>query len=291
MLLLLMSSLGLGGPLSACDGFGETTSDDSAGPGGSGAAGGVADGGGGTGATGATGGGGQGGAGGCIAHADCTDAANAQCNNMATCVPCTDSSHCEGVAGLPVCDGGTCVECMLGEEDACVSPQTCDLLQNTCVDVAPGSIDQCEPCANDSQCMVGHRCIPLEYEMQHHGYYCLEEPAASCSRPYVPVFKPSINAEPNAIYCGVAEDIATCEAVLALQAGWFCTTDGMCSMTLGGAEFAVPGAICRQLFSIGDDKCTYRCGTDPECPASGAGRFCGDESGSNPPDFCGGDTM
>ena len=241
------------------------------------------------------GGGGTGGQPECMDHPDCTNAGNAQCD-MGSCVPCTMDAHCDGVPGLSVCDAGTCVECLLGKENACMGNTTCDVLNKTCTGPMAGTVDTCEPCSNDVQCLGTRKCIPLDYPTGTlHGYYCLEPPAPPCPRPYILVAnKMSISGEPAATYCGVAEDLATCEAVRALLAGWFCTQDGRCSDTMGGTEVDVLGALCRDLFDGNDpNRCTYRCSmdVDEECPAGGSGRFCGDEMDTNPPDFCGGDMM
>ena len=60
----------------------------------------------------------------------------------------------------------------------------------------------------------------------------------------------------------MAEDFATCQAVLALLSGWHCTTDGMCSEELAGTEVPVPGAICRDLFGGIATNRTSRCHAD-----------------------------
>src|SRR5690606_33593003 len=133
-----------------------------AGDGGTAANGGAPNGGGGAGASSAggsptTGGsGGTGGAPDCMTHADCTDPANAQC---------------EGVAGPPACDAGTCVECILGDGDACTGGQTCDLLAKECGDVGPESVQNCGACTNALQCEADHRCIAMDFEGAPHGHY------------------------------------------------------------------------------------------------------------------------
>ncbi len=228
----------------------------------------------------------------CLEHEHCTVADAAQCDG-GSCVPCTSNPHCAGVTDAGICDAGTCVECNVDDDDACGGGETCDLVDFACVGVAQGSVDSCEACTNDVQCVGGHKCVPLDFPVgTFHGYFCLAALPPACDQPYVGVAgKESISGEAAANYCGVAEDFATCEAVLALQSGWHCTGEGMCSEELGGTQEAVLGAICRDLFAgAATNRCTYRCATDAVCPADGNGRFCGDELGQNPPDFCGGDT-
>ena len=238
---------------------------------------------------GTTSGGGSGGDPGCQGHDECTSPTAAQCDG-GDCVPCTQSSHCDGVAGLPVCDGGTCVQCMLGEQGACTGQQSCDLLAKQCVDVAPGSVQNCYACTNDVQCESGHRCIGMEYPSSvAHGYYCLKE-TPGCDRPFQVVLfdKPSISAAAAANYCGIEQDNATCEAVNALLQGWVCEsgqTDGMCGPP-SMPEQAVPGALCRTVGG-GANQCTYACAGAVQCPNIAPQNTCGDGD-TTPPGWCGG---
>jgi hypothetical protein len=219
----------------------------------------------------------------CLDHPDCTSPDAAKCDG-GECVPCDDSGQCAGHASAEVCDGGTCVECALGEEGACTGGDTCDLVAKTCVSVAAQSVGNCEACTNDVQCETGHKCISMDFEMSFHGYYCLKsEPG--CMRPFqTTIHQPSISGEAATDYCGIEEDLATCEATLALVQAWFCTVDGMCSLTQGGMEFPVPGALCRDVGPA-PGQCTYACGTAFECPSTGPGSTCG---GMPTPTWCGG---
>ncbi len=273
----------------ACLPFAACSDDTDGAAGGSSATGG---GGGGTGGAGGGGGscgtGGTGGAPECTDHGDCTEAGSAQCDG-GTCVPCSDNLHCEGVPDAGVCDSGTCVECLLGQEDACTGSETCDLLAQSCVEVAPGSVLNCNGCTNDEQCESGHRCIPMDFQQSPHGHFCLEEDTGSnCARPYgVTITEASLNGAAVADYCGIEEDLATCEAVLALLTGWVCSgTDGMCSPNGVQPEEPVPGALCEQVGSL-PNQCTYACAGTPECPNNSTQGTCG--PGTNiPPGWCGG---
>jgi len=279
-------------PIVACS-DGTFTSPGNGGAGGSGAnsvqGGAAAMGGGGDmGGGGNPGGGGSGGMPECTDHPDCTEAGNAQCDG-GTCVPCTDSSHCNGVVGLPVCDNGTCIECMLGQEGACVGTETCDLLAKECVDVAPGSVQNCEACTNDLQCETDHRCIPMDFpDGTPHGHYCLEDAGSGCAEPFaVFINEPSISGAAAVNYCGIEEDNATCEAVLALLQNWRCSgTDGMCSPDGILPEQPVPGAICEQVGALAN-RCTYACDATPQCPGGAPQNTCGNGD-MTPPGWCGG---
>jgi hypothetical protein len=223
----------------------------------------------------------------CLDHPDCTEADAAKCDG-GECVPCDDSAQCAHVPNAEVCDAGACVECTLGEEDACTGGKTCDLVAKACVDVPAHSVDNCEECTNDQQCVSGLRCIPMDFQASFHGYYCLAQPSPMCPRPFqITINKASISEAAPTNYCGIEQNLATCEAVLALVQGLFCSSaDGMCSLTQGGPEFAVPGAVCEQV-GVAGLLCTYPCGTVPECPQTGPGASCGDGDMS-PPGWCGG---
>jgi hypothetical protein len=130
----------------------------------------------------------------------------------------------------------------------------------------------------------------MDFESMAHGYYCLKEATMPCARPFqVPINKPSISGAAAVNYCGIEEDLATCEAVLALVQGWVCpsNTDGMCSDGIN-PEVPVPGAVCEQV-GVGGDACTYACAGTPECPNNATQGTCGGEPVPNiPPGWCGG---
>jgi len=231
--------------------------------------------------------GGTGGAGGCATDADCISPSAAKCEGGA-CVPCDSSEQCEGLAGTEVCSEGACVECALGQEQACQGSESCDLVAKACVAVAPGSVDTCGACTNDVQCVTNHRCIPMDFPMgTAHGYYCLAEAMPTCDdRPYtVPINEASISGAPATNYCGINQDLATCEAVRALQDDWRCSgTDGMCSPDGMQPEVAVPGALCRQV-GLTSNRCTYACNAAPQCPFGPPQSTCGDgPMNEGPPD-------
>jgi hypothetical protein len=220
----------------------------------------------------------------CLLPDDCENPTASRCEEGA-CVPCEGPADCAHIGGAGICNDGACVECALGDEDACGGKTTCNLLTNACVAVAPESVGNCEPCSNDVQCETDHRCIPLDFEGAHHGYYCLLEQNPSCERPFFGIRKTSVNGE-TADYCGIDEDRATCEAVIALLDDWRCPSgvDGMCG-PVGMPEVAVPGAVCEVIGAVGADRCTYACAGVQQCPL--AIESCGDGD-ETPPGWCGG---
>ena len=165
----------------------------------------------------------------CLDHDNCSDADSAKCDD-GVCVACDDSTQCVGVTDLGLCEAGTCVECNVDDATACGGGETCDLLGNACVDVAADSVANCEVCSNDAQCESGHRCIAMDYDGTPYGHYCLKE-QPGCAQPFASTInKPSLNGDTAVNYCGIDQDLATCQAVLALLNNWRCSgTDGMCS--------------------------------------------------------------
>ena len=136
----------------------------------------------------------------------------------------------------------------------------------------------------DSQCIDG-ACIELDFQGAPHGAYCLAEPSLNCVEPFsVTIAKPSINGVAAVDRCGPFEDLATCEAVLALGNNWRCPggTDGMCGPN-NEPEVAVPGAVCQPVGGLGD-RCTYECAGPVQCPAVVPQDTCG----GGPPNWCGG---
>ncbi len=81
-------------------------------------------------------------------------------------------------------------------------------------------------------------------------------------------------------YCGVNEELTSCEAVLALVNNAPCEDDFDCT---------TPGGICRQVGELGL-RCTYECTVPSQCllPEDGSGSTCGDDGGSAQEDYCGG---
>jgi hypothetical protein len=218
----------------------------------------------------------------CLGDADCKDPAKAKCDK-GSCVPCTASEQCKAFAATPACDAGKCVECKLGEEMACSGGKTCDLVAKKCVAIAAGSVKNCKSCTNDLQCEKDHRCIAMDFMKKASGYYCLKDAGAGCAKPFsVPINKSSLSSAAATNYCGIDQDVATCEAVLALIAGWVCTKDGMCGPEMM-PEVAVPGALCKKVGVL-NNQCTYACGTAANCPASPPANTCG----PGIPGWCGG---
>jgi len=113
------------------------------------------------------------------------------------------------------------------------------------------------------------------------GYCLYPTDQGLCEQPFalaLPQARESLSGAEPITYCGVNEQLATCEAVLALVDDTECETDLNCP----------EGGICREVGELGL-QCTYECagaGACPEAPA--AGSTCGDADGTAAEKYCGG---
>ncbi len=208
----------------------------------------------------------------CGSDDDCADPAAARCGKGgASCDPCDAPDQCAHLS-LDLCDDGTCVECTVGNESPC-GANSCDPATNTCTLTPRASVETCEGCVADSECVADHRCIPMEFAgVARPGGYCLEDAGGGCANPYrVPVNRTSLSGAPATDYCGINEDLTTCEAVLDLAADAGCAVDDDC-----GAEGLNDGRC--ETVNLAANRCTYSCSIALECPVVAP---CD-------PDYCGG---
>jgi hypothetical protein len=114
------------------------------------------------------------------------------------------------------------------------------------------------------------------------GYCLYPDGSDSCARPFIyalPGPRESLSGAAAALYCGVNEDLTTCEAVHALLNDQSCEEKADCPK----------GGLCRD---VGDDtmKCTYECTHGNQCLDQGTGSLavCGDADGTAAEKYCGG---
>lgn len=221
---------------------------------------------------------------GCRDDDGCTDPAAPICNAGTCEAGCSGPADCARFTAQPFCDGeGRCVECTADEP--CVDgSQTCDLEVGACVDVTPDTLVDCLPCTNDRQCKDDRKCVPLEFEGAPRGHYCLRPlvMGVGCAEPYTVdlVARSTINGAATNTYCGIDEALTTCEAVRAMQEFERCP-DTTCP----------DGGLCRQVGTLGGDRCTIPCAAADQClPGSNAETCGGGDDTSDPPepDYCGG---
>ena len=237
--------------------------------------------------------GGMGGAGGmgnpeCEDDLDCPFEEESRCDlTSQTCEPCLEDLDCAGIDGLPRCDvaEGLCVECLPATEEMDCGDRSCDPATRECSDIVRGSRAECEACVSDSDCIEEFACIPMQFgNVPLRGGFCLQTTGGGeCAQPFafpLPDSRESLSGAAAAVYCGVNEELTSCEAVQALIDNELCEDDFDC---------AAPGGICRQVGELGL-RCTYECTVPSQCllPEDGSGSTCGDDGGSAPEEYCGG---
>ena len=222
----------------------------------------------------------------CNENNDCKDATASRCDTATnTCSACSIDDDCKQIDGKSVCSVGVCVQCTVTNEKACSNDaNSCNPKTNTCTGTAKGSRKICQSCQADDECENGNVSDPTTRcaEMKFNGAtrttgYCLQRSAkvAQCPRPYTVVVNAvSLSGSTSEAYCGINQELTTCEAVLDMisaDAVPACTGDdnrcgcsrdasGIC--TTGGL-----GGLCRQLGggTAPPYLCTIPCGKDDQC--------------------------
>lgn len=205
-----------------------------------------------------------------------------------SCQKCTSNADCGQVPDKGVCDvgSGACVQCLVEQgstenESAC-GEFSCDPKKKSCTTTKRGELSVCVACVADSECQEHHRCVPMNFkETPREGGYCLKigTSPGGCSRPYSPTIdaRASLSGVPAAQYCGVNEDLTTCEGVRDLIA----SLDELksCSGNDGCGVSGLEDAVCASV-NTQPNRCSYSCNSNSECPsplicAGPSGKYCG----------------
>jgi hypothetical protein len=196
----------------------------------------------------------------CLVGAHCNKPGKGHCD-AGECVACTDSAQC-GERGVCDKNSGSCVECTLDTEaERCVDANpsdgiaapACDVSTLTCTGKPRGSVSVCHPCASDSECKSGARCVLTSFGNTERGGYCLEvEPVGGCGNgASLSVDVTSVSGAPGR-YCAPR---ATCEALL--DFGTQCSVDADCGAAGVDDGLCVPNGNIRS--------CTYACSGRSDC--------------------------
>ncbi len=227
----------------------------------------------------------------CLGDSDCTATDAARCDMDAhECKPCNDGTQCSNVDSLPgdanACDDGVCVECTPETETmTCPDGDSCNPVTNACSGIPEGDRETCELCVSDRDCgEEGNRCLPMTYDGQRYpnqeSGFCLKsiDLGGSCTNPYrIVITRTSLSGAESDDYCGINEDLATCQAVRALLA------DAPCDPVNEDQDCPQPAGLCRELPGM-LNRCTYLCSSVVECVSSPApGSSCGSDSDA----YCG----
>jgi hypothetical protein len=194
------------------------------------------------------------------------------CSAQLTCTTCSTDLDCQRFG--KVCDEASarCVGCTLDSEQAQCASKSCNPASKQCTQTERGSVALCNKCVADSECMAEQRCVELFFAGGSRGGYCMQR-ASACAPPFQapPIHRASLSGAAAENYCGIAEQTASCEAILALQAALACNDATQCN---------APGALCASV-NRGVKACTYACETNFECPSStpcggsGMDKYCG----------------
>jgi hypothetical protein len=196
-----------------------------------------------------------------------------------------------------MCDteSSVCIECTIETEVDKCGAKSCDPATNTCTDTDTNSLETCEACVADSECKTNHHCVPMKYKGEERGGYCLEDSGA-CMRPFeiVTEVRESLSGHAGTKFCGINENLTTCDAILALGAGKTCE----------GSDSGCPeGGLCRKFEGVAGERCTYECTHPSQCladapyntcdygtppPASGGSTGSGGNAGTGGQKYCGG---
>ncbi len=213
----------------------------------------------------------------CVAQSDCTSATASACVGNA-CVACTKDEECANIAGKGVCDAGACVQCTVAKEAVC-GGKSCDAATKQCTATLVGTVQFCQPCLADSECIGGNqpdpdaRCIPMKFmDFPRSGGFCLQRVAKTCVRPFtVPISSSSLSGSPSEAYCGIDQASTRCEAVLDLVASRACadglaTSCGCARNAAGSCIESGQGGLC-ETVGVFANRCTIPCGSSEQCPA------------------------
>ncbi|NNE18149.1 MAG: hypothetical protein HKN10_06705 [Myxococcales bacterium] len=224
----------------------------------------------------------------CESDTDCSEIDAARCDTeTGTCVGCDQDLSCIGVDAFERCDAdeGLCVECKPISEELDCGATSCNPATFECTDTERGSRIVCESCVSDSDCGPDLGCVPMTFgETPRTGGYCLQRVGTEpCAQPFafpLAETRESLSGAAPALYCGVKEDLTTCEAVWDLVNNETCEDDIDCP---------APGGFCRPVGALGL-RCTYECTVPSQCldPDDGSGSTCGDNGGTAEEKYCGG---
>jgi hypothetical protein len=212
----------------------------------------------------------------CSENAHCTSPTGSRCNrDRYDCEPCVENADCAHIVGRAYCVESACVPCTAANEAMVCGPNACNTVTGLCTTTPRSSLERCQPCVADSECMAGLTCAPVDADRGVAGTYCLPRLGSAtelCARPFGDRVVDGTSASGATVtYC--RHRTSTCEAFRHYST----TGSGACT----GAEAPVDAAcgaagvadgVCR-LSGVGN-LCTYGCGSDDDCPCGGPGPSC-----------------
>lgn len=206
----------------------------------------------------------------CTSDVDCDDPTASRCGG-GTCGACITDFECAHLSATPMCDVARrrCVECTGETEAARCGDRACAREEGVCTENARGTLDFCEPCRADSECLVG-ACVPHAFMDEPVGTFCFVEAAeGACAsdelvlrRPYsTAAWAISVDGR-EATYC-LPPATTTCAGIRSTRLASACHRDEVC-----GATGVADGHCTSEL------RCSYLCSGERDCPS---GHVCSGE--------------
>jgi len=205
----------------------------------------------------------------CLTNSDCSMSGASECALATrTCVGCTADAACMRFAGTPVCDEGraTCVACTGDTEAARCGAFSCRRSDGACTTTMRASLDTCDACAADSECLSGRRCVEHVFMGTSTGRFCfLDASMGGCGdtdaarRPYSTRSMLTSVDGVAATYC--MPPVATTCAGIRDTRSLACTTSDMCGIA-GLADGYCPTG------GPGAGACSYECGGAFDCAST-----------------------
>ena len=161
-------------------------------------------------------------------------------------------------------------ECTAGTERTACPGTSCHPVWLVCTSMEVASRGICETCFADSNCAEpNHRCVMMTHAEKPYPDdttgFCLQvttEEGADCVQPFIVTLdgRKSMSGGQEQSYCGIHEELATCEAVHAFHSADACPS--------GRDDECPGGGLCRGIAAQGNRteyRCTYACIDAPEC--------------------------
>lgn len=179
-------------------------------------------------------------------------------------------------------------ECTPGTEKTACGGHSCHPKTLVCTSMELASRGICETCFADSNCAEpNHRCVKMNhagdpYPDESTGF-CLQltaEGGADCAQPFIVTLdgREGMSGGKHQSYCGIHEELATCDAVRAFHNAEACPS--------GRDDECPAGGLCRGILTQANRTeylCTYACVDVPECSSQWISVDCAGYCGGSPP--------
>ena len=146
----------------------------------------------------------------------------------------TRTAH--GLRGRRWCEttSARCVECTPATEATDCGAKSCHPSNFVCTLNDRGSLDFCDACASDTECMPDHLCVPTFAGANPVGNRCLRRASAGCQRPATRIAERTSTLGVTADVCTLYEaGFVTCAGVELALDNMRCVSPGLCGGLIG----------------------------------------------------------